>query len=121
MLKIINTAVFLSVAIMHAIRLGYQSPVTVGDMTIILWLSAIAVIGALLLAWYNWHAISKPGMSEYLKLLFILLLIDMGGLLYSWLAGLEYWSLSGADFAWFILFDLLAIGIIANFLKKKSS
>jgi len=120
MLKIINTAVLLSVAMMHALRLGYQSPVSVGDVTITLWLSAIAVVGALLLAWYNWRAISKPGMPEYLKLLLVLLLIDMGGLYYSWLAGLEYWSLSGADFAWFILFDLIAIGIISLYLKKRS-
>jgi hypothetical protein len=121
MLPIINTAVFLTVAFMHGLRLGTQTPVVIGGVEVALWLSFLAVVGTLLLAWYNWRTLKKPGTPEILKLLFVLLLIDIGCLFYSWFTGLVYWGIGGETFAWFILFDLIAIGIIANFIKKKTA
>lgn len=118
-LSIVNTAIFAVVAFFHALRIAYQSPVVVGSVEVPLWLSAMAVVGAVVLAVFNWK--SQPrGRDAWLRLVLTLLVIDIAGLLYSWLAKLSYWSLSGDTFLWFVIIDLLLVGIVLQALRKRA-
>lgn len=108
-LHIANTAVFLAVAGLHALRLVYGSPVTVGSVEIALWVSIAAVIGALALAAFNWRAIHAPGKAEWLKLLLGLFVVDAAVVFYSWTSGLSYWGVEAGQFSWVLLFDLIVI------------
>jgi len=120
-LFIVNTAIFVSVAFAHAVRLAYQAPVVVGSFTMPLWLSSTAVVGVAILAYFNWRAVAPHGKDGYLRLLLALLTIDIAVLLFSWTARLTYWGMNGDTFLWFVIIDVVLVGIILNTLKKRSS
>lgn len=102
---VVNTAVFLTVAFLHLLRLAYRAPAVIGDIPIPLWLSGAAAILGLGMAWFNWGALERKGKGAVLRLAFSLVIIDMLVLLYSWAAGLEYWGFSGSAFLWFAILD----------------
>lgn len=118
-LSIVNTAIFAAVAFFHALRIAYQTPVAVGPVDVPMWLSAVAVVGAVVLAVLNWKA-QPRGRDAWLRLVLTLLVIDITGLLFSWLAKLSYWGLSGDTFLWFVIIDLVLVGIILNALRKRA-
>lgn len=119
-LSIVNSAIFAAVASFHALRIAYQSPVVVGPVEVPLWLSALAVVGAVVLAVLNWK--SQPrGRDAWLRFVLVLFVIDVAVLLYSWLAKLSYWGLSGDTFLWFVIIDLVLVGIILQALRKRST
>lgn len=119
-LSIVNTAIFAVVAFFHALRVAYQSPLVVGSVEVPLWLSAVAVVGAAILAVLNWK--SQPRRRDaWLRFILSLLIIDIAALLYSWLAKLSYWGLSGDTFLWFVIIDVILIGIILQALRKRST
>lgn len=116
-LSIVNTAIFAAVAFFHVLRVAYQSPVVVGSVEVPLWLSAVAVVGAVILAVLNWK--SQPrGRDAWLRLILTLLIIDIAALLYSWIAKLAYWGISGDTFLWFVIIDVVLVGIILSALRK---
>lgn len=118
-LSIVNTAIFAAVAFFHALRIAYQSPVVIGPVEVPLWLSAVAVVGAGVLAVLNWK--SQPrGRDAWLRLVLALLVIDIVALLYSWIAKLSYWGLSGDTFLWFVIIDLVLAGIVLQALRKRA-
>lgn len=117
-LHIANTAVFLAVAGLHALRLVYGSPVTVGVIGVELWVSLAAVVGALALAGLNWRAIQAPGKIEWLKLLLGLFIVDAAIVFYSWTAGLSYWSIEAGQFSFILLFDLFVIAVLYWKIKR---
>lgn len=118
-LSIVNTAIFAAVAFFHTLRIATQSPVVIGPVEVPLWLSAVAVVGAVVLAVLNWR--SQPHERDaWLHLVLVLLVIDIVALLYSWLAKLSYWGLSGDTFLWFVIIDLVLVGIILGALRKRA-
>jgi hypothetical protein len=58
-IAIVNTAVFVAIALAHLLRLVYQSPATIGSIEIPLWLSLVAIAGAVVLAHLNWQSLKK--------------------------------------------------------------
>jgi len=120
-LSIANTAVFLAIASLHALRLAFQLPVRVAGHEVEGWVSIAAVIGALVLAALNWRAIHSPGKTEWLKLLLALLIVDAVLAFYSWKAGLSYWGLEAKAFAWWLLFDLVAIAVLFWGIRRKKN
>lgn len=120
-LFIVNTAIFMSVAFLHALRAAYQAPVVIGSFELPLWLSGLAVVGSAVLAVLNWKQVVSPGKVEWLKLLMALIVVDIAILLYSWVAQLRYWNISGDTFLWFVIIDLVLIGIILHPVRKHSS
>ncbi len=118
-LHIANAAIFFAIAVMHVCRLSSQVPVSIGSYDIPLWLSAVAIVGALVLAWFNWRAIHKPGKAEGLKFLLALFVIDAVVSFFFWQLDVTYWGVSGNQFAWVILFDLVVAGLIHWSLNRK--
>ncbi len=118
-LHIANAAIFFAIAVAHVCRLSSQAPVSVSSHDIPLWLSAIAIVGALVLAWLNWRAIHQPKKAEWMKFLLALFVIDAVVVFFFWQLGVTYWGLSGNQFAWVILFDLIVIGLIHWSLERK--
>lgn len=116
---IVNTSIFIAVAFAHALRLMYQSPLTIGEVSLPLWVSWVGVALGLTMAWLNWSALSQRGKRAILKLLLALVIIDVVALLYSWGAQLAYWGLSGNAFLWFIVLDAFLIVVLWYLLKKK--
>ncbi|MDZ4221801.1 MAG: hypothetical protein U1C18_02905 [Patescibacteria group bacterium] len=116
---IVNTAVFLTVAFAHGLRLAYQSPLTIGSVILPLWVSWVGVGLGLALAWLNWKALSKRGKRAIFKLLLALVAIDALALLYSWGAGLVYWGFSGNTFLWFVLLDAAIIAALWRALSRQ--
>lgn len=119
-LPIVNTAIFLTVVFFHALRIAYQSPAVIGSVEIPLWLSAVAVVGAAVLAYLNWHSLSQRGKPQWLRLLLALIVIDIVVLLASWLLQLSYWGLSGDTFLWFVIIDVVLVGIVLQTLRKRA-
>ncbi|MBI5370141.1 hypothetical protein HZA85_03065 [Candidatus Uhrbacteria bacterium] len=118
-LRIANTAIFLSVAVLHAMRIAYKLPVFVGSIELSLWLSVVAVIGAGVLSWMNWRTIHAPGKTEWLKLLLALFVVDAAIVFYSWVSGLSFWGIANTQFAWILLFDLVVIVLLSWTARKK--
>ena len=118
-LHIANAAIFFAIAIMHVCRLSTQAPVSIGSVEVPLLLSAVAIVGALALAWLNWRAIQKPGKAEWLKFLFALFVIDAIIAFFFWQLDVTFLGISGNQFTWVILFDLVVIGLIHLSLKRK--
>ncbi len=118
---IVNTAIFAYVAGLHALRIAYQAPATIGSFELPLWLSAVAVVGAAILACLNWRALEHHGKESWLRLLLALLVIDIAMLLYSWVARLTYWGMSGDTFLWFVIIDVILVGIVLGALRKRAS
>ncbi len=118
-LPLVNAAIFFAIAALHADRLFHKTPVSFGSVEIPIWLSALAIVGAALLAWLNWQAIQQPKKAKWLKFLLALFVIDALIVFFSWQLGASYWGISGSQFAWILLFDLLVIGFIHWALKKK--
>lgn len=118
-LFIINTAIFLAVAVLHGIRLLTQAPATIGGIEVALWLSALALVGASALAWLNLKALPKLGRSEVLRLIQALAVIDAFVSFYSWQQGLAYLGFAGTMFLWWMIVDVAIIVGIDAHLKKK--
>lgn len=114
-----NTALFISMACVHAMRLAYQVPVLAGKVTIPFWISFFAILALVTLAWFNWEAIHKRGKREVIHLLMILLVIDIVGGLLAQTEGLTLWGLHGIDFTWIMLFDLGLIAVLYHWEHKK--
>ena len=117
--NIVNAAVWIAVAVLHIVRLVTQSTAVIGGIEIAPWLSAVAVVGAVVLAWWNLKALPTCGKPEVLRLIQVLAAIDGFICFYSWVMGLSYWGFSGSIFLWGILIDLGVILLIAQTLKKK--
>ncbi|TAL49858.1 hypothetical protein EPN81_04495 [Patescibacteria group bacterium] len=118
---IVNTAIFVSVAALHALRVAYQAPVVIGSFTLPLWLSAVAVVGVAILAYLNWRALEHYGKESWLRLLLALIVIDIAVLLCSWATKLTYWGMSGDTFLWFVIIDVILVGIVLGALRKRAS
>lgn len=117
-LYIANTAVFTSVAALHLLRMIFETPLTIGEYEIELWLSALAAAGTGVLAWLNWRAVGKHGRTDWLWLLIALLLVDAFIVFYAWVAEITYWGISGDTFLWFVLIDLVLVGIVHGFVRS---
>ncbi len=117
-LYIVNTAVFTSVAALHALRLAYKAPATVGSFEVELWLSAIAVAGAALLAWLNWRQVKKHTRADWLWLLLSLIVVDAFIVVYSWIAEITAWGISGDTWLWFVVIDLILVAIVHGAVRK---
>ena len=120
-LYIVNTALFTSVAALHALRLVYSAPVTIWSFEVQLWLSAVAVAGTALLAWLNWRQVTKHTKADWLWLLICLIVIDAFIGLYSWVADIAFWGISGDTFLWFVIIDLLLVAIIHGSVRNSGS
>ena len=118
--NIVNAAVFIAVAVLHVVRLLTGAEVAIGGVEIAPWLSAVAVAGAVALAWWNLKALPKVGKAEVLRLLSVLALIDGFICFYSWVAGLSYWGFSGDLFLGFTIFDLGVAWVLFQYAKKYS-
>jgi len=118
-LNIVNAAVFITVAVLHVVRLLTVADVTIGGIEIAPWLSAMAVVGALVLAWWNLKSLPALGKREILRLIQVLAAIDAFICFYSWLEELSYWGFSGGLFLWGVAFDAAVILVIVKVLKKK--
>ncbi|OJI08615.1 MAG: hypothetical protein COV08_03505 [Candidatus Vogelbacteria bacterium CG10_big_fil_rev_8_21_14_0_10_49_38] len=101
---IINTGVFLSVAILHLMRAFYGWTAVVGGAEIGLGVSLLAVLLAGSLAWFNWRLVGLKSREVWLKLILVLLALDASAVLYSWSIDLTYFGLSRGV--------LLAIGLV---------
>lgn len=119
-LYIVNTAVFTSVAALHAMRLVYQLPVSVGSMSIELWLSGVAMIGTFVLALLNWKQVKKHTRTDWFVLLFSLIVVDTFMVLYAWVAGLAFWGISGDTWFWFVLLDLALMAIVHGAIRSQT-
>ncbi|MBT4856960.1 hypothetical protein HON52_02110 [Candidatus Uhrbacteria bacterium] len=119
-IHIVNTAVFTSVAALHAMRLAFQAPATIGAFEVELWISAVALVGTAALALLNWQAVGKHSKSDLLWFFFVLVLLDAAIGLYSWIAEISYWGISGDSFLWFVLIDLVIAGIIHGAVRKRT-
>jgi hypothetical protein len=93
----------------------------IGSIDVPLWLSGFAIVGGVILAWLNWKQLERAGKVQWLTLLLSLIVIDVLVLLYSWVAQLSYWNISGDTFLWFVIIDLVLIGIILHPIRKASS
>ncbi len=58
-INLVNAAVFIAVAVLHVVRLLTGAEAVIGGMVMPLWLSAVGVVVAIVLAWLNVKAISK--------------------------------------------------------------
>ncbi|MBI5794021.1 hypothetical protein HZA87_02965 [Candidatus Uhrbacteria bacterium] len=116
--NIVNAAVFIAVAVLHGVRLLTGADVNIGGIEIAPWLSAVAIVGAVVLAWWNLKSLPAIGKREILRLIQALAAIDAFICFYSWVAGLSYWGFSGSLFLWGIVFDAVVILVIAQALKK---
>lgn len=119
-LYIVNTAVFTSVAALHVLRLVFNAPAFVGDFEIQMWLSAVAVVGIAILAWLNWRQVKQHSQDDWLTLLIALILVDAFIVFYSWVAQITAWGISGDTWLWFVLMDLVLVGIVHGAVKKGS-
>jgi hypothetical protein len=119
-LLIVNTAVFVTIAVFHVLRIIYQAPAIIGPVNVPMWLSALAVVGSVALAALNWNQIESRDRVQWFKLLLALLIIDATMLLYSWATKLSYWGISGDTFLWFVIIDLVLIGILLLHIPKHS-
>ena len=117
-LYIVNTAVFTSVAALHALRLAYQAPANVANFEIDLWLSAVALVGAGALAWLNWRQVAKHSRNDWLMLLLALIVVDAFIVFYSWVAEIAAWGISGDTWLWFVLIDLVLVAIVHGMVRR---
>jgi hypothetical protein len=117
-LAIVNTAVFLSVAFLHAVRVAYEAPFVFGSVEVPMWLSGLAVVLLVILAWFNWRSLGSATKVDWLILLLSLIVVDIVVLLYSWATQISYWNISGDTFLWFVIIDLILIGIILHPIRK---
>ncbi len=117
-LPLINAAVFTAVALLHGMRLAYQSEVIIGGISLPLWLSAIAIVGAATLAWLNWRAAPQRDLAAFAGYIQALIVIDAVILLYSWAANLSYWGISGAAFLGFFVLDCVLFGALAAYRSR---
>ena len=115
---IANTAVFLSVAVLHGMRLVFYTPATIGDVQVTMWLSAIALVVTAALAMMNWCAVGNHTNTDILRLLLALIVVDVFVLFYSWASSISYWGITHDTFLWFILMDLVLFAIIHTAVRK---
>lgn len=118
--NILNAAVFIAVAVLHVVRLLTGAEAVIGGTPIAPWLSAVAVAGSVILAWWNLKALPKLGKAEILRLVAVLALIDGFICFYSWIAGLSYWGFSAEMFLSFVVFDLVLACALLHYAKRLS-
>ena len=74
----------------------------------------------MVLAVFNWKHVEPRGKVERLKLLLALIVVNIVILFFSWVAQLSYWNLSGDTYLWFIIIDLVLVGMILHPIRKRS-
>ena len=116
---IVDTALFIVIALVHLLRLLLQTPIKVGDFSIPLWVSAAAVVLLFFLAMQNWISMPKKTTKTLAKIVAIIFAVDALFGVSAWFYGVEFLGFSGNLYLAGIVFDLIVIGVLWWYIKKK--
>ncbi|PIQ77863.1 hypothetical protein COV81_05870 [Candidatus Peregrinibacteria bacterium CG11_big_fil_rev_8_21_14_0_20_41_10] len=114
-----NTAIFASVAVMHLMRIVFDTTVSVGGFDLEMWLSGVAIVVMGGLAWANWTVLKESTKQPLAKLLLGLFCLDAFAVFYSWVGRLEYWGFTNDQFGMFLILDLVVVAGLAIYLNKR--
>ena len=116
---LVSTIFFISVAFVHALRFAYQSMITISGVALPLELSVIAVLVLAYLAYESWKAIPKRTVKTKAQLVMGLFAFDAIFDAGFWFYGINFLGVSGLTWGYIIAFDLIVIGILYNYIRKK--